>query len=371
MRVAIVHDWLHEKVGGAEHVLFELVKHFPQADVYALTYNEKLFRPYMGMRHVRTSFLNKSPRLLKKNPQYLLPFMKKAVTSFDLSDYELVITNSTAWSKNIRLPQEVKHLSYCHSPARMLWDSWPRYVSGNSQGKGRLDPISRFVVTRIVSKLRLWDYYSTSEIDLIAANSMYIAKRISKFYGVKAEVLYPPVDAELTPHNAAPEPYWLVLSVLSKYKNIELAIEAFKTSGRKLIIAGDGPDRKRLLQVAQGATNIVFEGRVTQERKIELYAGAEAFVFMSIEDFGMTPIEAMACGTPIVALRGGGISETVKSGVGGVFFTEPTPQALNAAIEKARNKNWNHSSIQQLSAKYSKEHFHNNLDELVSKVLRP
>ncbi len=366
MRVAIVHDWLHSKVGGAESVLFELVKHFPQADVYALTYNEKLFRPYMGMRHVRTSFLNKFPQFMKDRPQFFLPFIKPAVESFDLSDYDLIVSSSTAWSKNVKVAEGVRHISYCNSPARMLWDSWPGYMFTKARHVG---PVRKFFITKLASKLRLWDFYATENVTKLIGNSNYIARRIKKFYGKDALVLYPPIDVELHDHNSSQEPYWLVLSTLSRYKNIELAITAFAASGKKLIIAGEGPDRTRLERLAKGSSNIVFKGRVSSEEKFELFSGAEAFIFPSIEDFGITPIEALSCGTPVVALRGGGLAETVTNNKTGVFFSTADADALNAAVEKSSKISWDRPAMQQSALAFSKEVFHEKLDKIVAGVM--
>jgi glycosyltransferase involved in cell wall biosynthesis len=369
MRVAVVHDWLNQKVGGAEFVLFEIMKQYPEADLFALTYNRKTFRPYLGMREVRTSFLQHMPRFLKRRPQYLLPLVRRAVASFDFAGYDLVISNSTAWSKNVRVPEGVKHLSYCHSPARMIWDSWPGYLDTKGIKHSWLGSLKRFFITKMTSRLRLWDYYATSNIDLIVGNSRYIARRIKKFYGVEAPVLYPPVDAPARDHLPSEEPYYLVLSVLSRYKNIDLAVIAFKSSGKNLVIAGDGPDQERLVALAEGAENIVFEGRVNDQRRDELMAGAEAFIFPSIEDFGITPVEAMSFGTPVIALKGGGLMETVQEGVSGIIFDRPTMSELKAAVLRAENTSWQQKAVQQVAEKFTKEEFAKNLSDYVAKVM--
>ncbi len=370
MKVAIVHDWLNQKVGGAEHVLFELVQQHPDADVFALTYNQKLFRPYLGMRHVRTTFLQRMPSFLKKRPHYLLPFVRRAVRSFDFSGYDLVISNSTAWAKNIRVPAGVKHLSYCHSPARMLWDSWPSYMATKVSGVSFIAAVQRFIITSLASKLRLWDYYATREIDLIVGNSQYISRRINKFYRIDdAPVLYPPVDAPARDRMPSQEPYYLVVSVLSRYKNIDLVINAFRGNGKNLIIAGVGPDFDRLTKLAGNAKNIVFEGRVSNQRRDELLAAAEGFIFPSIEDFGMTPVEAMSFGTPVIALRGGGLMETVEEGVSGVFFDQANEDDLGKAIAAAEKTTWQRKRIQAEAERFSKERFAKNLQDYEAKVM--
>lgn len=370
MKVAVVHDWLNQKVGGAEFVLFEIMKQYPEADLFALTYNRKAFRLYLGMREVHTSFLQHMPRFLKQRPQYLLPFVRRAVTSFDFAGYDLVISNSTAWAKNVRVPKGVKHLSYCHSPARMIWDSWPGYLDAKGVKHSVLGSIKRFFITKMASRIRLWDYYATSGIDLIVGNSRYITRRIKKFYGVEAPVLYPPVDASARDHLPSEEHYYLVLSVLSRYKNIDLAVEAFKSNGKNLVIAGDGPDRNRLVALAEGAENIIFEGRVNDQRRDELMAGAEAFIFPSIEDFGITPVEAMSFGTPVIALKGGGLMETVEDSVSGVIFDRPTASELGAAVSRAENVSWQRERIQQVAKNFTKEKFAKNLSNYVARVMQ-
>ncbi len=370
MKVAIVHDWLGSRVGGAEQVLFELAEHFPDADLFALTYDKKTYVPYLGLRQVKTSFLDHMPRFIKHRPSLMLPMMRRAVEGLDFRGYDLVISNSTAWVKNIKVPEGTKHLSYCHSPARMLWDSWPKYLDTQHVGPFKLGPVSRFFVTRWASRLRLWDFYSTEHIDVLVGNSHYIAGRILKYYGRKASVLYPPVHL-LEPDgvNAKCDDYYLVLSSLSRYKNIDLVIEVFKASARKLVIAGDGPDRERLESLADGAPNIRFEGRVGDKRKIELMAQARGFIFPGIEDFGITPIEAMSVGTPVIALRAGGLKETVSDGVSGHFFDKPHPEVLRAALDEFESKRWGHAKIKSTTAQYTKEVFMKNLDGFVERAM--
>lgn len=371
MKVAIVHDWLGSRVGGAEQVFFDLAEHYPDADLFALTYDKQIYMPYLGLRKVKTSFLNRMPGFVKRRPAVLLPLMRRAVEGLDFHGYDLVITNSTAWVKNIKVPEGTRHLSYCHSPARMLWDSWPKYLDTQHVGPFKLGPVSRFVATHLASRLRLWDFYATKHVDLLLGNSRYIVGRIRKYYGRESSVLYPPVRAlELSEAPVKRGDYYLVLSSLSRYKNIELAVAAFRASASKLVIAGDGPDRVRLEGIADGAPNINFEGRVSAKRKAELMAAARGFIFPGVEDFGITPIEAMSVGTPVIALRAGGLKETVAEGVSGHFFDEPTAEALRAAVEECEGKKWDPAKIKATTDQYSKEVFLKNLDGFVQKVVK-
>jgi glycosyltransferase involved in cell wall biosynthesis len=331
MKVAIVHDWLNQKVGGAESVLFELAEMYPKADIFTLVYNPKKFDSQLKERKVNTSRLQKFPSFIKKRPKLLLPFIKKSIEKWDFSEYDLVITSSSAWVKNINLKDSTKHVCYCYSPARMLWDSWPKYIYDQNLG-----PVARFYITRLASKLRLWDYYmSQRKIEFIAI-SKHVADRIAKFYHKKSIIIFPPVD--LAKYKNLPKvdkkDFYLIVSVLAKYKNIELAIKAFKDSGKSLIIAGDGPDINRLKEVAGEAKNIAFEGRVSEHRKLELMVQAKGFIFCNVEDFGITMVESIAAGTGVVALRGGGAGEIVKESKTGIFYDEPNEESLNRAIVK-------------------------------------
>lgn len=327
MKIAIVHDWLNQKIGGAENVLFELTKMYPKADIYTLIYNPDLFNKQLANRKVFTSVLNAFPGYLKRRPQLLLPFIMHAVKKWDFSDYDLVISSSTAWVKNINITGQAKHICYCHSPARMIWDSWPSYLD-----KFKLGPLRRFYIIRLASKLRLWDYYQAQNGTIFIANSKYVATRIKKFYHQQAKVIYPPVKLAAPKTVVKKDDYYLIVSVLAKYKNIDLAVKAFMASGKKLVIAGNGPDAERLQAIASGSDNIEFVGRVNEQTKQRLYTNAKAFVFCSVEDFGITMVEAISAGTPVIALRGGGANEIIHEGKTGVFYNEANEQSLNKSI---------------------------------------
>ena len=337
MKVAIIHDWLNTKIGGAEAVFFELAQIYPEADLYALICDYQKFGNFLGGRRVRTSSLQNLPDFLKRQPKLLLPFIERAVNKIDLSSYDLVISSSTAWVKNVNVGKNTKHVCYCHSPARMLWDSWPKYLDTQSVGRFKLGPIGKYFVSKLVSDLRLWDYHASKNVDLFIGNSKYIAGRIKKYYRRNAVVVYPPVATELFDgqYKTIKQDFYLILSVLSQYKNIELAIEAFACNKKPLVIAGSGPDELRLRELAKNAPNISFVGRVSQSRKVELLRQSKGFIFPGVEDFGITPVEAMAAGTPVIALNEGGVRETVIDMKTGVFFDDATPEALNEAIEKA------------------------------------
>ena len=365
MKVAILHDWLNQKVGGAESVLFKLAEMYPSADIYTILYNPKKFDRYLSDRNIKTSKLQKIPNALKKRPKLLLPFVKKAVQGWDLSGYDLIISSSSAWVKNANTPSGARHVCYCYSPARMLWDSWPKYVD-----ELKLGPLLRFYITKLASSLRLWDYYkSQDDIEFIAISN-YVAERINKFYRKDSLVIYPPVD--LGPFigydsETIKRDYYLIVSILSKYKNIELAIRAFMDSGKNLVVAGDGPDLKRLKTIAAGHENIVFMGRVSDKHKIRLMHEAKGFIFTNVEDFGITMVESIASGTGVIALAGGGAKEIIKEGETGVFYKEPNEENLNRAIVKyektvLENRKFNNDYI---SKKFSEKVFQDNFQEAI------
>lgn len=368
MKVAIAYDWLNQKIGGGEATLFEIAKLYPSADIYCLVYNKAKFGKYLAGRNIKTSRLQKFPSYFKKNPQLLLPFIPKAVDKLDFTGYDLVISVSSAWVKNIKVPRSCTHICYCFSPARMLWDSWPGYLDTQRIGRFKLGRLTKFYVTRVASKTRLWDYYSSGNVSAYIAISKYIAIRIKKYYGQESTVVYPPVDL-IKNSRRTKKDYYLVLSVLSRYKNIELVIEAFINNKQKLVIAGDGPDRDRLTKLAAKATNIEFAGRVSQAQKEKLFGEAKAFIFPSIEDFGITPIEALSAGTPVIALGGGGLKETVQEGVTGTFFEQNNAKSLQLAVNRLAKMKFKTVDIVRSAQQYSVSNFDKQFKDEITRIV--
>lgn len=363
-KVLIVHDWLNVKDGGAEAVLYEMLAMFPEADLATLIYEPSMFAGKVGQRRIKTSWLQHAPRWLKHRPHFLLPFIRRAVNSLSTKGYDLVIASSSAYVKNIPLQSGQDCLIYCYSPARMLWDSWPQALYSRTKS-----PVVRFVVTRWVSRLRLWDYYeSQSAHRHFIAISQTIADRIQKFYHRESKIIYPPVPQPPTPVVERGD-YYVVVSVLATYKQIDLAIAACRQAKRKLIIVGDGPDRERLETMAEGDKKIVFAGRVSEGTKHKLLAAARGFIFSSVEDFGIAPVEAMACGTPVLALRGGGLSETVIEGRTGVFFDSPDPESLMRAMKGFEKKQWSAAVIRRQASRFSPEIFRQEFRQAVRRVM--
>lgn len=352
-RTVILYDWLHHKEGGGERMLFEVLALYPDADLVALTYDASKYGDRLAGRSVRASWMNALPRALRDRPQWLLPFIKSAVKNLPIQEYDRVIAVSSAWVKNVPLSDKQKCVVYCFSPARFLWDSWPESLNGRTR-----NPIVRFVITWLVSRLRLWDYYQSQSRQLtFIAISKTIQSRIKKFYGRDSQVVYPVVEVDGVELSAQKADYYIVVSVLARYKHIDLAIKACKKLKRRLVIVGDGPDRSRLEAVAGGSKFIEFYGRVTEEKKVNLLAGSRGFIFSSIEDFGIAPVEALAAGTPVIAREGGGVSETVPVGSCGVFYKEPTVEAVATALRQAEKINWKTPVLQAQAKKFNRQQF--------------
>lgn len=369
MKVALVYDWLYTRHGGGEDTFLEIAKLYPQADIYCLVYDKNTYHQYLSDRTINTSSLQKFPRFCKRNPNLLLPFIKRAVSKINLTGYDLVISVSSAWVKNVKTDDKTAHIAYVYSPARMLWDSWPHYLTNQRIGPFKIGPLTKFWITRKVSQIRLWDYYQAQAIDHMIAISHHISDRIHKFYGMSSIVIYPPVRQYKT--SSHKDDYYVIVSSLSRYKNIDLAIKTFqKLPNKRLIIAGSGPDSKRLQQLASGHSNITLLGRVSEERKQTLLAEAKAFLFLSVEDFGIAPIEALSSATPVIALRGGGLSETLQADSTGVFFDKPTTASLTQALQRFEKLSFDSKTLQAAAHNYSSEQFAKQFTKAIEKYYK-
>ncbi len=279
MKVALVHDWLNTKQGGGENVLLEMAALFPDAPIYTLLYDAETFDGKLDPSRIRPSNLQRLPRFLRKRPRYLLPWLATAIEQFDFSEYDVVISSSSAFAKGIITKPATLHICYCHSPMRFVWDYWPAYIQ-----EQRVGPLRRAAIHLLTSRLRQWDYYSAARVDCWIANSQTTAKRINKYYRVNVDaVIYPGADIGAfspTGHKGA---YFVTLSSLTPYKKIDLAITACNQIKAELIVIGDGPDRERLKQIA-GPT-IRFAGRVSNAERANLLSGAQALLFPNEEDF--------------------------------------------------------------------------------------
>jgi glycosyltransferase involved in cell wall biosynthesis len=328
MRVALIHDWLTGMRGG-EKVLEVLCELFPAADLYTLFHRPGSVSPAIERRRIVTSFVQHLPMADAHYRKYL-PLFPLAIEQFRLSGYDLVISSSHCAAKAARAPKGVPHLCYCHSPMRYAWDQFDAYF-----GPARVGALASRVVYRpILGMLARWDAATASRVNRFVANSGHVAGRIRRYYNRPATILYPPVDTRFFhPAPTSPGRHFLIVSALVPYKRIDLAIAACERLQVPLRIVGDGPERERLERMA--GSMVTFAGRLSDEEIREEYRRALAVVLPGEEDFGIVPVEAQACGRPVVALARGGALETVKDGETGVLFPEATVEALASGLEQA------------------------------------
>ena len=323
MRAAIIHYWLLNMRGG-EKVVEALLRLLPDADVFTLFYDPERVSAAIRARKVTASFLNP----LRRGYRSLLPLMPVALESFDLRGYDLIVSSESGPAKGVLAPSSARHVCYCHTPMRYLWDLYPAYRNEFTARAWK-----RALMAPVANYLRLWDYSTAARVDEFVANSANVARRIWKTYRREARVIYPPVAVE-TFYWKEPEDYYLIVSELVAYKRIDAAVRVFSKNGRKLRIVGDGPEYGALRRMAGG--RVEFCGRVSDEELRELYARARAFVMPGEEDFGMTPVEALASGKAVIALGRGGVLESVPAAdpVGGVFYEPGEDERLARAIEE-------------------------------------
>lgn len=363
MRVALVHDWLNTKFGGAERVLAQLTEIYPEAPIYTLLFDPVAVGDRIDHDRIKPSVLQRAPGFLRRRSRYLLPFIPSAIEQFDLTDYDLVISSSSAFAKGVITRPETMHICYCHTPMRFVWDYWPGYVQEQHVGS-----IRKAAIHRLTSKLRLWDYYSAARVDAWIANSHTTAGRIKKYYHQDvAAVINPGVDTEAFTHSATgKDDYFVTLAALTPYKKIDLAIEACNQLSQRLLVIGEGPDRPRLQKLA-GPT-VSFVGRVDDEERVRLVGNAAALLFPNEEDFGIAPVEAMAAGTPVVGYNRGGLTETITPGKTGILFDQQTAEGLAEAIKSFRPAQFKTSDLVVAAAKFDEEHFAKNFTKEVEQL---
>ena len=365
MRVALVHDYLI-RFGGAEQVLLSLHRLFPEAPIFTLLYNKSKMGELFSKAEIHTSFLQKLPVFLRKRYKYFLPLLPVIPETFDLRDFDLVISSSSAFAKGIISRPKTIHICYCHNPMRFIWDYHYSYLKEQKFGF-----IKEFLAQLSSHYLRLWDRASSNRVDYFIANSQSTAGRISKYYGRQAEVIYPPVDitdnvSSISILSSAVGPFFLIVSQLTPYKKIDLAIEAFNKLELPLVIIGEGSERKRLERLAKA--NIKFLGFQPVEAVRQYYQNCQALIFSGEDDFGIAPVEAMSYGKPVLAFRRGGAIETVQEGVTGEFFDAPYPEILADGVRRLieNYKNYNPQIIRQRAAEFSRQEFEKKIMDFIS-----
>jgi glycosyltransferase involved in cell wall biosynthesis len=385
LKIALVHDFL-DQYGGAERVLEALCEMFPEAPIFTLLYDKERLRGKFADREIQASFLQKFPEFLRKRKKWLLPFMPTAPETFNLRDYDLIISSSGAWSKGIITRLNTIHISYMHSPMRFVWDANEDYLK---QKKGSKE--IGFLARLILNYIRIWDKAASDRPDYLIANSKYTQQRIEKYYRRDSKVIYPPVSfchsersaSEVEESNSenssrsldyarddkSLQHYFLVVSRLSAYKKIDKIIETFNKLGLPLLIIGEGEDEKRLKSLAR--KNISFLGFQKEENLQKIYAKARAFIFANEDDFGIAPVEAMLQGTPVLALRRGGILETVIEGKTGEFFDSNEPEIIADCVRRFTEKenSYDKEDIKSRAGEFSKERFKRELGEYIGTVI--
>lgn len=363
-KVAIVCDWL-TNYAGAERVVAAIAEIFPDAPIYTSIYNEEKMREFKG-KDVRQSFIGKLLFAKKKHQMYIT-LMPYAFEGMDLDEYDLVISSSHACAKGVITSPDTVHVCYCHSPTRYCWDGSHAYVKNYGWYKWPF----KFYIDRKISQLRKWDRLAAERVDHFIANSKFVAGRIEKYYDRESEVIYPPVDIENFEMSKQPGQYYLALGRLIPYKRFDLLVDTFNSLGLPLYIIGDGKEFASLK--AKAADNVKMLGFVPEGTLRNYYANARAFLFPQKEDFGITAIEAMAAGKPVIAYKAGGALETVKDGKTGIFFEEQTIGSLSEAVKKCekmlKDGKFDPKVIRKHAETFSKERFKKEMVKFLESVL--
>ena len=348
MRAAIVHYWLLNMRGG-EKVLEALCRLLPNADIFTLFYDSESVSPEINRHRVHASFLQP----LRRWHRSMLPLMPMALESFDLREYDLVVSSESGPAKGVIVHSGSRHVCYCHTPMRYLWDLYPAYRDEWTRSRWK-----RAAMAPVANYLRLWDFASAARVDQFVANGENVRRRVWKTYRRESEVVHPPVAVE-TFFSLPSEDYYLIVSELVPYKRIDSAVRVFARNGRRLRIVGDGPEFRSLKRAA--TPNIEFCGRVSDDQLRDLYARCRAFVMAGEEDFGIAAVEALASGKPVIALGRGGALESIPRGnpLGGLLYRDATDPALQEAVEC-----WDHlekqvrpASLQAHAQRFSEAQF--------------
>jgi len=357
MRTAIVHYWLLNMRGG-EKVLEALCRMLPDADVFTLFYDPERVSETIRSHRVQTSFLQP----WRKHYRSLLPLMPLALESFDLRAYDLVVSSESGPAKGVIVPSSARHVCYCHTPMRYLWDLYPAYRNEWTHSRWK-----RAVMAPLANYLRLWDYASAARVDTFVANSENVRRRIWRTYRRDAVVAHPPVSVESFCWKP-PEDYYLLVSELVPYKRVDSAVRVFSRNGRRLRVVGEGPEYKALKRAA--APNIEFCGRLNDTDLRECYARCRAFLMPGEEDFGMTVVEALASGKPVIAWARGGAPEIVPQSepLGGLLYAEGTDEALEQAVKAwdQREGEINPPALRHYAARFSEAEFARKMRPILS-----
>ncbi len=358
MKIAIIHDWF-DTPGGAENVIGNLLEIYPDADLFSLVdfFSDENRKKYLKGKKATTSFIQKLPFAKTKFRNYL-PFFPIAIEQFNLDDYDLVISSSHAVAKGVLTGPHQVHICYQYSPMRYAWDMYHTYFKEHN-----ISGIKAFILRKVLHKIRLWDVASSNRVDQFVAISTLIQDRIQKYYRRESHIIFPPVNTEKFTLYEKKEDFYFTASRLVPYKKVKLIVEAFNENGRPLKVAGSGEQYEEIKRIAKN--NIEVLGYCSDDEMVKQMQQAKAFVYAAYEDFGIVPVEAMACGTPVIAYGKGGVIDTVKDEETGILFEEQSIESLNETIVKFENISFDPEKISEYAAYFSEKRFQKEFETFV------
>lgn len=361
LKVALVHDWLVGR-GGGERVLYDIHTLFPDAPIYTLVYDQDKAPEWCKECDIRTTYIQKWPGA-KSHHKLLLSFMPKAWEALDLTEYDLVISCCASCCKGVITRPDALHVCYSFSPTRYVWDLYYDYLENTNA-------IKRFFMKRMIHKVRLWDFQAAQRVDHFAADSNFVGSRIKKYYRRDFTTIYPGTRINEYPITEMPDDYYLVVARFVRYKRVDLAIEACNQLKKKLVVIGSGGEEEERLKKLAGDT-VEFLGRVSDEEMERYYSRAKAFLFPGIEDYGITPVEAMSAGVPVLAFGKGGALETVQDGKTGLYFHDQTVSGLVHCVEEFERNGvaYSRQQIHDYSLNFSDEIFKGNFTNFLKDKL--
>lgn len=358
LNVVLCHDWLTGMRGG-ERVLETLCNGFPEAPLFTLIHNPAAVSDTINAHPITTSWLQAVPGIMQ-HYRFFLALFPSAIERMNVPRADLLISTSHCIAKGIRPKPGTKHICYCFTPMRYVWTFYREYFSGN--------PIKTLMARPLLPALRAWDRQSAQRVDRFVAISKHVQKRIKDFYGRESDLVYPPVPIDQwTPGPDSHDTFDLIVSALVPYKRVDLAVSAYTRLGYPLKIVGTGSEWKRLHNLA--GPNVEFLGRQPDEKLLDLYRACRMLIFPGEEDFGIVPLEAQACGRPVVAYRKGGALETVDENVSGIFFNEQTEDSLLDAVKQCIASSWNRTAIRANAEKFNTENFIRGLSDIINQTL--
>jgi glycosyltransferase involved in cell wall biosynthesis len=355
MKIALVHDYLAQD-GGAERVLKAFHELWPEAPIFVLFHDRKKLTDFNNAP-IQQSWISKMP-FVSSHFQWYLPWMPQATEQYNLKNFDVVVSSSSAFAKGVIVQPGTLHISYCHTPARYLWTDPQEYVEELHYNR-----VVKSILPRIIHRLRLWDKISADRVDFFIANSKTVEQRIRKYYRRESTVVFPPVDIHSFAVSPHVENYFVAGGRLVPYKKLDIVIQAFNRLKLPLKIFGTGPELRKLQKMSKD--NIEFLGRITEEEKKVLLQKAQAFIHPQLEDAGVTPLESLASGRPVIAYAQGGAMETITAELTGLFFKKQSWESLLHTVLSFKEKQWDGNVIRENSIKYSTDNFKKSIKEFV------